>query len=1136
MKKKVVYDSGGITIFFLKKKLLKMKLTFLCLLLSFAQLMASDVFSQSTRLTLNLKDARVEDVLIKIEEQSNLYFIYNREVVNVNRKVDVLCTDQKISDVLTNLFNGTNVSFEIQDLHIVLKSNSESSTQPASVSGKVTDSSGQPLPGVTVVVKGTTTGIITDLDGKYSLNNIPGDATLVFSFVGMRMQEIPLDGKSSINVKMEEDSIGIEEVVAVGYGKQKKSNVTGSVATVEGTQLTRVPVANISQALSGKLPGLIVDQNSGRPGSDGGNLYIRGFGANLGGVQGESPLVIVDGFERSFDELDPYEIESITILKDASAAVYGVRAATGVILVTTKKGIISKPVITYNGTYSLTENIRYPELANYQEYRKVLSQHANGAGWELTGLITPEREAALNNGEIEGTDWLDVATRDFAPQQTHNINVRGGSEAVKYFTSLGYLDQGSMWSSGDFGFRRYNGNINLDFKISNNLKSSVNLGWRRELRSETTAVGSTATVDLFNIAFSDPGLPSTLPDGRLPISNMTNPWSPLAATNKKIAGSDEDQRDILTGSIELQYSIPGIEGLSVKGATGYTDNIRYEKTLRKPYSLWAYNGTNYVNEQVANSGITSLTEYSYRFNRLTTQLSLNYNNTFGDHYLGGLLLLEDTKDDNHNEWVTGNDMISAETPYLFTANPDAITAGGNASEYGKRGLVGRLNYNYKEKYLFEFSFRNDASSYFPEATRNGFFPGVSAGWVLNKEAFLQDSKTISNLKLRASYSRLGNDAANGYAYIEGFDIYRGGNGYIFNGKYQTAIRTTGIPNSSITWQLSDLYNIGMDASFFNRKLGVELDVFYRKRSDLLAIDTGVTIPETTGANLSLANLESTDNRGFESVVNYRGSIKNLKFNISGNLTWAREKYLTQVEPEDYGDPDLERIERLSGNYINRTFGYLFDGFFTQEELDNLSIDYFSGQNGALKPGDIQLKDINGDNVIDSRDRKIIGKSDVPETVFGLNVQLEWKNFDFTMFWQGSAGFNQYFNGQERGMWVSSGGARNPYKYIVSRIWTEENQGVGAEFPVDMTGPTCNLVIDKYLLDSKYVRLKNLVVGYSLPNAILRNAGITKLRLYLSATNLITIDNLGFYPFDPELGGNLDYPAQRVFSFGLNISL
>ena len=406
--------------------------------------------------------------------------------------------------------------------------------------------------------------------------------------------------------------------------------------------------------------------------------------------------------------------------------------------------------------------------------------------------------------------------------------------------------------------------------------------------------------------------------------------------------------------------------------------------------------------------------------------------------------------------------------------------------------------------MVEFAFRNDASAYFPEATRVGFFPGASLGWVVSKESFMDNVNFIHRLKLRASATQLGNDQANSFAFIEGFGIrsINGGgfadlgiNGYALENGYQTAIFSTGIANPGITWQRANLYNLGLEASFLKGKLGLEFEAFYRERFDLLAVDTqGVQIPNTTGALQPLRNLESRNNRGFEAIVNYKDKVGNVGLNVSANASWSREKYDFNIEPEDLGDEDLNRINLLSGQWVNRTFGYQFDGFFTQEDIDNNTLDY-DGQNGQLQPGDIKIKDTNGDGIIDNRDRVVIGRNGTPEIIFGLNTQLTWKNFDFTMFWQGAANFNQNIQANERGLEIQTSGTRTPFKYVTDRVWTEENQGVGAEFPRDITGPTNNLTLDKYYLDSKYVRLKNLVIGYTLPKEVTRKIGGNNIRIF-----------------------------------------
>ncbi len=1009
-----------------------------------------------------------------------------------------------------------------------------------SITGTVTDVGDEPLPGVTVYIKGTTNGTITNMDGNYTISNIPENTTLVFSFIGMETQEIEVGNQTSINITLLADAVGLEEVVAVGYGTQKRTTVSGSVATVSSEDVTVAPAPNIQQSLQGRLPGLNINLGSGRPGAEDVSINIRGLGANNVSDkdnkrfnQNENPLIIVDGFERDFSQLDPNEIESISVLKDASAAVYGVRAGSGVVLVTTKRGKTGKPVITYNTTYSLTDFTSYPEVTNYQGYIKVASLNPLWSNNSVTNNITSDRLALLEAGD-PGTDWFDVITNRFAPQQQHNVNIRGGSEKVKYFTSLGFLDQNTIWSSGDFGYKRYNGSINLDFEISDNLSASTQLGWRRELRSEDRSFESS---DLFSIAWSNPAFPSSLPDpDKVPGANIDNPRSPLSATQRDLAGYSDTRTDNINASMKLTYKIPAVKGLSVTGAAGYLQTYRLRSVLSKPYELWYLTDNGYKN-QIGREQ-TTLSEQAYQFERLTTNISANYTKSYGNHNVNALLLYERLGEEIRDFEANGNDLLSAGTPFLYANNPDFATINGNGSEQGRTGIVGRLNYDYASKYLLELSFRQDKSSFFPESSRTGFFPGISAGWVLSKENFLKNSKTISFFKLRGSYSRLGNDGSSEYDYIGGFEQLRGESGYVFDGKYQSVIRTLGIPNPRITWQLSDMYNAGIDMNFFNNRLGVEVDAFYRKRSQLLAKDPGTIIVNTSGAELPFENVEARDNRGMEAALNFRGSKGDLKYSFSVNGSWSREKWLKNFDDPIDGvflTPDRERITKKEGNWVNRRFGYVFDGFFTQDEIDNLTMDYFGGQESNLEAGHIKIKDTNDDGKIDEDDQILIGRSNTPEIIFGINTDLNYKNWDFTMFWQGASNFNQNFDGQQRGIFVRNSGTATPYQYIADNIWTPENQGVGAELPVNTEGPTNNLLLDKYYKNSSYLRLKNLVIGYSLPDEMLGKFGIEMIRFSLSGTNLITLDKLGIFPWDPETGGIDNYPAQRVYTLGLNVS-
>ncbi|UFH35503.1 TonB-dependent receptor [Flavobacterium acetivorans] len=1098
------------------------------------------------RVSLSIKNGSIKNLLQLIETQANVTFSYQAQVISSKAKINAEFKNETLQEVLNKVLSSQDIKFQVlRNNQIVLnKSNNLENTTATgaiddqqTVTGKVVDEQGISLPGVNVYKKGTKTGVSTDLDGNFTIEANKGDV-LVFTYLGFVNQEMQIKDNKILKIVLKSEAQQMNEVVVVGYGTQKKSKVTGSVVSVKGEELTRAPAPNMTSALAGRLPGLVVNQSSGRPGSDAASISVRGFNS-----KGEQPLLIVDGVQRNFNQLDPNEIESITVLKDASAAVYGVLGGSGVILVTTKRGVVGKPVITYNATSSITEATRYPDMATFKQYESIASSHRRGNEWHIfDSYITPERLEALNNGSDLGTNWIKEVSSSFALQQQQNLNVRGGSENMKYFLSGGYLNQGSQWKSGDFGFERMNFTANFDANISNNLSLSVGLGLRREVRDSSPADGDG---DIGDLVFGHPAFPASIPNGGLVVVNSSNATSPVASTTKSIGGYNLGINNVQNGDFSLKYKIPNVEGLSVEGKVAFIQNFDFGKRLEKPFSLWAWDGANYIGNQISNGGIVDLTESSYRFDRLTTNLRINYDRQFGEHSFSALGLFEKIKEQSTSVTAIGNDVISSETPYLNFSNPENRNALGFANELGRTGLVGRLNYNYSGKYLLELSFRIDKSSLFPKETRTGFFPGVSAGWLISRENFMRDTNFVRNLKLRSSYSKLGNDGANTYDYIEGFQVLNVNGGYVFNNKFQTGIATLGVPNPSITWQNTELYNVGIDAGFLNNSLTLEVDAFYRLRSGILTRDTqGITIPETAGAELPLENLESRDNRGFEAALTYRDNQGDFKYSISANGSWAREKYKTTIETLVQEDADLERIQRLSGNWVNRTFGYQFDGFWNQKELDVLIenktnnsdayIDY--GENPLnIRPGDIRVKDYNGDGVIDLRDQVLIGKGNVPEILFGFNTQLEYKNWDFTMFWQGAANFYQSMSTTERGLLLHASGPRTPYSYLYGRVWSEENEA-NAQFPADLDGRYNNATLDKYFINSKYVRLKNLVIAYSLPSETLKTAGIDKLRIYLSGTNLFTLDNLGIFPVDPEVGGVGSYPIQKVYTLGINLSL
>lgn len=1117
----------------------RMKLIVLFIALSVWQLSASESYAQNAKISLNLKNATLKEVIQSIEKQTEFVFFYSNEEIDTNKKVDINKRNSDIAEVLNTILS--NYSYRIENRKILLmpKAIQQSSSK---IKGVVKDAAGETIIGANVMVKGTSNGTITDMNGDFMLNASPNDI-LVVTYIGYQQQEIPLKGKTFVNIVMQEDAKALDEVVVVGYGTQKKLSVTGAVASVSAEELTKVPTSNVAQNLAGRLPGLIVSQTTGRPGADNPTIKIRGFGSNdKNGVQKESPLVIVDGVQRDFSQLDPSEIESITVLKDASAAVYGVQASAGVLLVTTKRGKEGKPAFSYSGSLSMTEATQMPQLANIKEWGDALKYssyyvepsnpalNGNMILADLVGRITPERLASLADGTNPGTNWQDVVTRDFAPVHQHNFNVRGGTETVKYFVSAGFLNQGTIWKSGDFNYERFNFSMNLDTRFSKNLTGAFDIGWRRQTDNQSNADG---TGDMDLIEYAHPGYPSSIPGGRLGIVTHENAYSPIVATTADLGGYKKAIVDVLNASGTLNYNIPWVKGLSAKGMMGIYKTHQNTKALKRAYSLYAWDGTNFNNELKGNGGSNDLSERNDQFQRVTTQLSLSYARDFGKHSVSGLVLWETLNEMSTNYTAIGKGLLSPEVPYLFASNTDLRDAGGSASEFGRSGIVGRVNYNFSDKYLVELSMRSDASPYFPKNTRRGFFPGISLGWRLSEEAFMKKVNFFDNLKLRASVSQLGNDMANSFDYIEAFQILGVARGYLFDNKYQTGIATTGTPNFDITWQKVNMYNVGIDATLFNNSLTMELDFFYRYRYDLLAKDDQNTkLPSTVGDNVPYKNIESRDNRGIELTLGYKKHLGDVFFNVTGNVTWTREKYRDNIALQEYSDPDLARINKKTGQWVNRTFGYVFDGFFNnKEEIANADIDYSGGNgNASIKPGDIRLKDLNGDKKIDERDQVIIGRGDMPEITFGANLSVEWKGFDLTAFFQGASHFEKNMNGLQRA--VDKG--RVPYKYLVDNAWTPENTG-RAMFPVDGQGVTNKGNIDIFRVDATYLRMKNLVLGYTLPKKLVSKIGVSNLRFSVSATNLFTLDNMGVYPFDPEGSDRTQYPIQRTFSGNINLT-
>jgi len=1122
----------------LKKTLKIMRVATFLLILGIMQAYAVDTYSQKTKLSLNFTDTELSMVLDKIEVETEFFFLYNEKLLDTERKVSIDAKDLLISMILDNLFTGTDVKYTIIDRKIILAPENLglSNLQQQVVTGTVTDSqTGDPLPGVNVVIKGTTIGTLTDINGNYSLSMPDRNVTLVFSFIGYSSQEIPLGGRAILNVSLVSETVGLEEVVVVGYGTQKKISLTGSVVSVESEDITIAPVSNVTNTLAGRLPGLISLQSSGRPGNDKASISIRGFG---------NPLVIVDGIEADFNNIDPNQIESVSMLKDGSAAIYGSRASNGVLLITTKRGTTKSPEITLNSSYTFQTITAFPRMTSSGQRAEMEREGYIQSGQpEARAPWTLEQIQKFYDGtdpQYPNTDWYHLLIRDYAPQSNHNLSVRGGSEKIKYYGFLGYLDQEAIWKHGKGEkYIRYNVQSNVDMQITSQLSLSVDLQTTIEsreypYRSDERGIWNDFW-DTSPMYHSD--LPAPYED-KVSYAQGGGTGGAHITTNSKLSGYNNRDNQSIRGTINMNYVFDKIKGLSAKAFFNYNKGYNLNKQLARtvPYYTYDY-GAGQLNLVGTWNALSRLEQYFNQSRIITGQLSLRYEKTIREnHHLNALILYEGIDEGYYNFGGGRQKLISDKIEQLFSGDVSTSAINGSASEGGRVSYVSRINYDYKSKYFLEGIFRADASAKFPPEGRWGYFPGISAGWRLSEEAFIKSKfSNIDNLKLRLSYGQSGNDAVANFAYLS---AYKSGVPVVLNLNQQNGMISTGIANPTLSWEEITLYNVGLDFSMYKNKLFAEMDVFYRKRDGIPATRVDV-LPNTFGSPLPPENINSMDDRGFELVLGSAGSTdKNLKYNIKGNVSWSRTKWIHYEEPE-YTDPDQKRIQTRSGTWTDVRFGYVSDGLFTsQEEINALGFDQDLKGNTTLRMGDIKYVDTNKDGILDWKDQVKIGQGTVPHWFFGFNIDLNYKNFDCTSLIQGAFG---YYNDVE--LW-SNLGIKSATVYDLR--WTEKNNDRNAFIPRLGGASTNSLFSDFYFRKAGYVRLKTMSVGYNLPESALRKTGIKKVRIYAAGTNLLTYNRLRKYELDPEapshstyiygLSTGKYYPQQRTISLGINITL
>lgn len=994
--------------------------------------------------------------------------------------------------------------------------------QNGSCVGVVKDSAGETVIGASVVVKGTTNGTITGIDGDFSLSNVKKGDVIVVSFVGFTTKEVVWNGQS-LNVVLVEDSKTLEEVVVVGYGTQKKVNMTGAVAQLDSKALENRPIQNVSSALQGTMPGVQITSGEGRPGQDGATIRVRGVGT----LNSADPYILVDGIETgTLNSVDPNDIESISVLKDAaSAAIYGSKASNGVILITTKRGKAGKPRITYNGYVGVQNASEMIERMSSYDYARLYNQTLADQG--LSKRFSDEDLQKFKDGSSPythpNTDWYDLAYQT-GVQHSHNVNMSGGTEDVKYMGSVGYLHQTGILPNSER--EQFNGRTNLDVQISSRLKTRLNLAYIKNDYSDPNSsyAGGSSDQIIRQLNRIAPWIVNQYEDGTYGTISDGNP----------IAWLDADQtvdrkNQNFSGTLALDYTI--LKGLVATVSGSYVDNQQHYRAFQK---FIQYNPNKKTDPN-------KLNENYYGWHRSSLDVLLNYDTQLGKH---GLRAMAGWHAEKYN--YTENTMERKNFP---TNDLDDMNAGDAATQKNtgySRDLAmiswfGRINYDYAGKYLFEANLRADASSRFAKGNRWGYFPSFSGAWRISEEAFMENTRDwLTNLKIRASWGKLGNQNALS-DYYPWMNTYSLGASYPIGGALQSGYYQSSYKLSTISWEKARTWGLGVDATI-NNNINLTVDYYDRETTGIIM---DVPVPNEFGLGAYKDNVGAMVNRGVEVLLSYNNKWGDWSFGATGNVAYNKNKLL-DLGSEDANangmtDPINGNKRRVVGERLNSYYAYRTGGFFESDEAAKAWMDQYKGQAGypfgnrQFKGGDLIYLDTDGDGKLTSNDRELIGSSD-PSFTFGLTLNAGWKWFDLTAVFSGAAGVRRFVSNEAYGTF---GGDDSHPATIWLDAWTPDNKN--AEMPriaYMSTSPSLpsQVVSDFWIQDASYVRMKNLQIGYTMPKSLVNAVGIQNVRFYYSVENLFTLHNMRLN-VDPEIPSERasNFPLTRTHAFGVNIT-
>lgn len=1102
----------SIIFFILQFKIVKiMKLTCLLLLLSVSLAFASQSYAQKAIISLNITNKAVVDVLDEIEAQTDFQFFYNNKIIDVNRKVSVDAKDSNVFAILKQIFENTDVVYKVVDNDIILalSETSDIFQEKRKITGVVTDQkTGETIIGANVLVKGSSTnGTVTDMEGRFSLE-VSDDNILVVSYIGYKTKEIVVKSNSVFEIKIEEDSESLDEVVVVGYGTQKKVNLTGSVSALNTKDIEKLKVTQTSQLLAGMVSGINVTQGSGQPGADQSYVRIRGLGTFSSA--GNTPLVLVDGLSSSLENVNANDIESISVLKDAaSASIYGTRAANGVILIKTKSGKEGKARITYQGNFGFSRPAETPKIVDSWVYAEMYNEALINGG--SSPQYTADEIAKFKSGEDPDNypnkrHYDDLISSGSGFQTNHYIGLTGGNDKNSYMFSLGYLNQNGIVA--ETNYRRYNVMFNASSKLRDNFKVNVKFSGQKGDRNQPTAVDSNPPEGVEGLISYAIKVPNTIAGKRSDgyYGNQTGftieGWMD---SESFIKNNDVD----VIASANFEWNI--LKDLKLTGVAGYdytnSDYKKFRPTL--------------VIDQYTTASPSDLRVRSTQNSLLTLQAYLNYDLTIKENLFH--FLLGYSQESNENKWVEAyRDNFPGNALYEINAGSASNQQNsGSASEWALASFFGRINYSFKDRYLVELNARYDGSSRFPKNNRWGFFPSVSGGWIISQEDFFNVS-VMNNLKLRASWGTLGNQNIGDYPYQQ--VIALGINApFGVSEVLQPGAAATTVPSTNITWESTEVVNVGADVGLFNNKLTFTVDYYFKETSDILY---NVTASKILGMTPSVQNAGTVVNKGLDLSIQHRNVIGDFSYGITANVSYVknRVKKLANVEKDIAGGLFLDYS-------LKSIYGYVTDGFFnSQEEINN-----YAKQPRTAKPGDLKLVDISGpdgvpDGVVNADyDRKIIGDQ-FPNYNFGLNINASYKNVDFLLNMSGVAGMNRLIEGYQGNAfyWGS-----NPQEWMVEGRWTDTNHNATYPRMLVLGGGEQQFYTSTYrVANASFLRINDIQLGYTFPSSMIHFLGMSNLRVYASIKNLATFHSY-LDGWDPERTSM--YPAVRDFMAGISIT-